>query len=59
MSEEEFRVQCPFCLEEFDKTSEFAKLPRHDFKKTGKVLDCPGSFAFGSPIKTPSGPPKH
>ncbi|MFC1954339.1 hypothetical protein ACFLVZ_00750 [Chloroflexota bacterium] len=59
MSENEFRVQCPNCLEEFDKPDEFSKIPRHDFKKAGKTLDCPGSFTLGVPVITPLGPPKH
>lgn len=59
MSDGEYKVQCPFCLEEFIKASEFEKLPRHDFKKPDKALDCPGSFTQGTPIIAPLGRPDH
>ncbi|MDP7628505.1 MAG: hypothetical protein QF530_11445 [SAR202 cluster bacterium] len=59
VSPTEYRVQCPLCFQEFDKPDEFAKMPRHTYKKDGKDLDCPGSFETGMPIVTPLGPPNH
>jgi len=59
MSSDEYKVQCPYCFEEFDKPDEFSRLPRHDYKKPDRPLDCPGSFTIGVPIITPPGPPKH
>jgi len=59
MSKGEYKVHCPFCLEEFEKSSEFEKLPRHDFKQPDKALDCPGSFTLGVTIVAPLGRPEH